>query len=76
MILFKELNPEIRKAMDIDKEMYPNTYKRLVDDLQNHNLVGDIQVDTANTLINYGQAVGMDFKSENFVLRLYQIFGR
>tara|TARA_Y100000389_G_scaffold2539_1_gene2522 strand:+ start:502 stop:732 length:231 start_codon:yes stop_codon:yes gene_type:complete len=76
MSLLKELNPEIRKAMEADKEMFPHTYKKLVVDLQNHDLVGEIQVGTASSLISYAESVSFNFESQNFVLKLYQIFGR
>ena len=44
--------------------------------MQGANVVTDLSVSTASTLISEGEAVGVNFESNNFVLRLYQIFGK
>lgn len=76
MSILKELNFEVRKAMDADKELYQHSHAALVRDMQKAHLVGDLKVGTASTLLSYAEAVGFNFESQNFVLRLYQIFGR
>jgi len=76
MSLLKDLNPEVRKAMDDDKEKYPSTYKSLVDDMQSQYIVGDIKVGTASSLISYAESIDFNFESQHFILRLYQIFGK
>ena len=76
MSLLSELNPEIRKARDAEREMYPSSYKKMIREMQDANVVTDLSVSTASTLISEGEAVGMNFESNNFVLRLYQIFGK
>tara|TARA_B110000211_G_scaffold233069_1_gene298287 strand:+ start:1000 stop:1230 length:231 start_codon:yes stop_codon:yes gene_type:complete len=76
MSLLKDLNPEVRKAMDDDKKKYPSTYKSLVDDMQSQYIVGDIKVGTASSLISYAESIDFNFESQHFILRLYQIFGK
>jgi len=76
MSLLSDLNPEIRKTIDAEREMYPSSYKKMIREMQDANVVTDLSVSTASTLISEGEAVGMNFESNNFVLRLYQIFGK
>lgn len=76
MSLLKDLNPEVRKAMDADKEKYPSTHKSLVNDMQSQYIVGDIKVGTASSLISYAESIDFNFESQHFILRLYQIFGK
>ena len=76
MSLLKDLNPEVRKAMDADKEKYPSTHKSLVNDMQSQYIVGDIKVGTASSLISYAESIDFNFESQHFILRLYQIFDK
>jgi len=76
MSILKDLNLEIRKALDADKELYNNLHAKVISDMQKASVVTDLSVSTANTLMSYGEALGMNFESENFILRLYQIFGK
>ena len=76
MSILKDLNLEIRKALDAEKEKYPSSYKKMIREMQDVVAVTDLSVSTAGTLIIEGEAVGMNFESNNFVLRLYQIFGK
>ena len=76
MSVLKELNSEIRRAMDADKELYQHSHAALVRHMQKAYLVTDLPVGTASTLISYAEAVNFSFESENFVLKLYQIFGK
>ena len=76
MSILKDLNLEVRKAMDADKELYQFSHARLVRDMQKAQLVTDLPVGTASTLLSYAETVGFKFESENFVLKLYQIFGK
>jgi len=76
MSILKDLNLEIRKALDADKELYNNLHAKMISDMQKASVVTDLSVSTANTLMSYGEALGMNFESENFILRLYQIFGK
>ena len=62
--------------MDADKELYQHSHAALVRHMQKAYLVTDLPVGTASTLISYAEAVGFSFESENFVLKLYQIFGK
>ena len=76
MSILKDLNPEIRKKMDADKELYDHLHAKMVSDMQRAFVVTDLQVNTANILIGYGEELGMEFESNSFVLKLYQIFGK
>ena len=76
MSVLKELNTEVRGAVDADKELYPNSHAALVRNMQKAQLVTDLPVGTANTLLSYAESVKFNFESENFVLKLYQIFGK
>ena len=76
MSILKDLNPEIRKKMDADKELYNNLHAKMIRDMQKAYVVTDLAVNTANILIGYGEELGMKFESDNFVLKLYQIFGK
>jgi len=76
MSILKDLNLEIRKALDADKEMYNHLHAKIISDMQKANFCADLPVSTANTLISYGEGLEMNFESNNFILRLYQIFGK
>ena len=74
--LLECLNEKIWDAMEAEKEKYPNGHQKLVRDMQDAWVVTDLSVSTASTLIGYGEQVGMNFESNSFVLKLYQIFGK
>jgi predicted DsbA family dithiol-disulfide isomerase len=76
MSILKDLNPEIRRKMDEDKELYNHLHAKMVSDMQRAFVVTDLQVNTANILIGYGEELGMEFESNSFILKLYQIFGK
>ena len=76
MSILKDLNLEVRKAMDADKELYQHSHAALVRNMQKATLVTDLPVGTASTLLSYAESIGFKFESENFVLKLYQIFGK
>jgi hypothetical protein len=76
MSILKDLNPEIRRAMDADKELYQHSHAALVRNMQKSYLVTDLPVGAASTLLSYAEAVNFSFESENFILKLYQIFGK
>jgi len=76
MSILKDLNPDIRKAIEADKEKYPNNYKKMIREMQDATVVTDLSVGTASTLISEGEVFGINFESNNFVLKLYQIFGK
>ena len=62
--------------MDADKELYNHLHAKMVSDMQRAFVVTDLQVNTANILIGYGEELGMEFESNSFILKLYQIFGK
>ena len=76
MSVLKELNPEFRRAVDADKELYQHSHAALVRNMQKATLVTDLPVGTASTLLSYAESIGFNFESENFVLKLYEIFGK
>ena len=76
MSILKDLDREVRRAMDADKELYQFSHAALIRDLQKATLVTELSVGTASTLLSYAESVKFNFESENFVLKLYQIFGK
>lgn len=76
MSLLKDLNPEVRQLLSADMENYPHTTQHIIDNLQSAYVVGDLTVNSATTLLNYADKVGIEFNTTSFVLKLYKIFGR
>ena len=76
MSILKDLDFQVRRAMDADKELYQHSHAALVRDMQKATLVTELSVGTASTLLSYAESVKFNFESENFVLKLYQIFGK
>ena len=75
MSMFNELIPEVKELLEADKEQYPFLYKTIVADLQKANVTTDVKVSTANALVSYAEAAKVKFEGDNFVLKLYNIFG-
>lgn len=76
MSVFNDLIPEVKELLEADKEQFPNMYKGIISDLQNAFVTTDVKVSTANTLISYAETANVNFESDSFVLKLYNIFGR
>ena len=76
MSLLNELIPEVREQLEADKEQHPFFYKTIVADLQNASVTTDVKVSTANALISYAELAKVKFESDNFILKLYNVFGR
>ena len=76
MSLLKDLNPEVRQLLDADMKDFPFGTKRIINDISNADLVTDLSVGTANTLIGLAEKAGVKFDSDNFVLKLYNVFGK
>ena len=76
MSLLKDLNPEVRQLLDADMKEFPFGTKRIINDINNANFVTDLTVGTANTLIGLAENTDIKFDADNFVLKLYKIFGK
>jgi len=76
MSVLNDLIPEVKELLEADKEKYPNLHKNIINDLQNAFVTTDIKVATAQTLLGYADAANVKFDTNNFVLKLYEIFGR
>jgi len=76
MSVLNDLIPEVKELLEADKEQFPNMYKGIISDLQNAFVTTDVKVSTANTLISYAETANVNFESDSFVLKLYNIFGR
>jgi len=76
MSLLNDLIPEVKELLEADKEQFPNLHKGIITDLQNAHVTTDVKVSTANTLIGYAKTANVNFESNNFVLNVYEIFGR
>jgi hypothetical protein len=76
MSVLNDLIPEVKELLEADKEKFPNLHKGIVRDLQNAFVTTDLKVSTASQLISYAEVAKVKFESDNFVLKLYEIFGR
>jgi len=76
MSVLNDLIPEVKELLEADKEKFPNLHKGIINDLQNAYVTTDLKVSTAQTLISYAETANVNFNSDNFVLKLYEIFGR
>ncbi len=77
MSVLNNLIPEVKELLEADKKQYPFLYKNIIEDLQNAQLSTDIKVSTANQLISYAEVAKVKFESDNnFILKLYNVFGR
>ena len=76
MSLINDLIPEVREQLEADKEQYPFLYKSIIADIRAAQLSTDVKVSTANALIGYAEAAKVKFESDNFVLKLYNVFGK
>jgi hypothetical protein len=76
MSLINDLIPEVREQLEVDKEQYPFLYRSIMADLQGNLLSTDIKVSTAKQLISYAEVAKVEFESDNFILKLYNVFGK
>jgi len=76
MSLLKDLHPSVLKAINADKAQFPNLYKSIITDIQEADLVTDLNLGTANYLREYYIATRGDFSDSNFLLNIYEVFGR
>lgn len=76
MNLLNNLIPEVRQLLEADKTEYPMLYKSMIRELTENDFTMDVSVTTANQLINYAELAGIKFDSNNFVLKLYNVFGK
>jgi len=76
MSLLKDLHPSVLKAIEADKAQFPNLYKMITNDIEEADLVTDLNLGTANYLVGYYESAVGSFSSNNFLLNVYQIFGR
>lgn len=77
MSLINDLIPEVKELLEADAEQYPMLVKAIKREISDpNNLVQDLKVSTANTLIGYAEAAGVKFKYDSFVNKLYNIFGK
>ena len=59
MSLLKDLNPEVRQLLDADMKDFPFGTKRIINDISKADLVTDLRVGTANTLIGLAEKAGV-----------------
>lgn len=76
MSLLNDLIPEVKELLEADAEKFPNLVKGIKNELSNNDMVQDLKVSTANTLIGYGEAAGIKFEFDSFVNKLYNVFGK
>jgi len=76
MSLLKDLHPAVLKAIEADKAQYPNLHKSTITDIEEADLVTDLNLGTANYLVGYYESAVGSFSSNNFLLNVYQVFGK
>lgn len=77
MSLIDDLIPEVKELLEADAEQFPLLVKAIKREISDpSNLVQDLKVSTAQTLIGYGEAAGVEFKYNTFVNKLYNVFGK
>ena len=76
MSLLKDLHPSVLKAIEADKEQFPHLYKSIIADVQEATVVSDLNLGTSMYLRDYYISSGGDFSSNNFLLNVYEVFGK
>ena len=82
MSIYKELKPEIKALLEADRKEYPNMVKAMIDEMEGSGILGsytgvmDISVNTASHLLGYLGQTDLKPPSDDFVLKVYFIFGR
>lgn len=76
MSLLKDLHPSVLKAINADKAQFPNLHKSIITDIEEADLVTDLNLGTANYLRDYHLATRGNFSSNNFLLNIYEVFGK
>ena len=76
MSLLKDLKPEVKALLDVDKKSYPPLVGTIEKELNRNHSVQDITVGTANSLVDYLGSTDLNPNTDNFMLKLYFIFGR
>ena len=77
MSLIDDLIPEVRELLEADAKQYPLLVEAMKREMSDpSNLVQDLTVRTANTLIGYGEGAGVKFEFDNFINKLYNVFGK
>ena len=51
--LYEQLQPEIRKSIQVDLKKYPHTTMKLIDTLKSINFWSDLKVQDVSTIINH-----------------------
>jgi hypothetical protein len=51
--LYEQLQPEIRKSIQVDLKKYPHTTMNLIDTLKSVNFWSDLKVQDVSTIINH-----------------------
>ena len=76
MSLLKDLHPAVLKAIETDKAQYPNLHKSIITDIEEADLVTDLNLGTANYLVGYYESAVGSFSINNFLLNVYNVFGK
>ena len=76
MSLLKDLHPSVLKAINADKTQFPNLHKSIITDIEEADLVTDLNLGTANYLVGYYESAVGSFSSNNFLLNVYNVFGK
>ncbi len=78
MSLYNELRPEIKELLEADREEYPNLVESIVKALEKWEgpWCSEISVNVASQLLRYLEQTDLEPPHNDFVLKVYFIFGR
>jgi len=76
MSIISQLDPQIRESMKQDAEKYPSLIDKMKREMREAGTPTDLSVSTAQTLIGYFDQLGLKAEFDNFVIKLYAVFGK
>ena len=76
MSLLNDLIPEVKELLENDKENFPNLFKKITREVTEASTPQDLSVSTAAVLNGYFDTAGLKAEYDDFVIKLYNVFGK
>lgn len=76
MSIVSQLNPQIAEKIEQDTEKYPGLMGKIKREMTEAFSPTDLSVTSAQTLIGYFDELGLKAEFDNFVIKLYAVFGK
>jgi hypothetical protein len=70
------LIPEVKELLENDKEKFPNLFKKITREITEAFTPQDLSVSTASVLNGYFDTTGLKAEHDDFVIKLYNVFGK